>query len=237
MSELPRSTKRPKLLIFDLDGTLVDSRADIVRAASAALRLCGYSSPSEAEILGFVGDGARHLIEGCLRLCAAQNGSAKDLAESEIDRVQAQFAESYCADPVSLTPWLGNIDEFLKTQAKTYRFALCTNKPRRATEAVLKGLKADGYFEYLSCGDDSPIRKPRPEPLLKILEKLGIKAEDSLMVGDGPQDIQAATAAMIPSLWVKEGMILQLSRMAGVGPSYELDSLSQFPAWLEAEFG
>lgn len=207
-------------VIFDLDGTLIDSRGDIVRACSAMLEDFGRRPLSGDEIASFVGDGARRLVERAL-------GEADDAL---VDRAVESFLSHYEADPVRETVLLPGVLETLDA-LRGAPLAICTNKPRRTTLPVLRGLGLEARFDVVVAGGDTPEKKPHPAPVLRACALLGVAPGDAWMVGDGPQDVEAARAAGVRSVGVRGG-ILSVERLLASRPDYLLESMFELPALL-----
>jgi phosphoglycolate phosphatase len=175
-------TERPDALVFDLDGTLIDSRRDIAEAANAALVEHGRAPLEPARIHGMVGDGARALVA---RAFGFSN------ADPALDAAAATFARHYEARPCVHTTLLPGAREALSLG---FPCALVTNKPRKVTLAVLEHLHILAAFGAVWCGDDGPL-KPNPAGVLSVCKTLGVPPARAWMIGDGPQDIEAGRAA------------------------------------------
>jgi phosphoglycolate phosphatase len=182
----PRLPPIPRALIFDLDGTLVDSRADIASACNAALTAEGALPLPDDQILGFVGDGAPALVA---RALAASVGAAR--AAELRDRTLAAFQEHYEAHPCARTVLLPGAREVLQTSLPS---AVVTNKPRAVAELVLDGLAIRSAFAAVWGGGDGPL-KPDPAGVRSVLKAVGVAAAEAWMIGDGPQDVLAGKAA------------------------------------------
>ncbi|MGQ0645822.1 MAG: phosphoglycolate phosphatase [Elusimicrobiota bacterium] len=170
--------------MFDLDGTLADTREDIAASVNEALRRLGRPPRDVAEIKGFIGDGFRSLMKRAL--------GAED--EALADRALEIFSPHYlahCADRSALYPGVSATLERLSGRA----LAVVTNKPEAHSRAILKALGLEKFFPVVLGGDSLPVRKPDPGPLREALRRLGVPAEAALMVGDSANDIRAAKAA------------------------------------------
>ncbi|MES1176079.1 MAG: HAD-IA family hydrolase [Myxococcales bacterium] len=209
-------------LVFDLDGTLIDSRQDIAEAANHALGAHGFPTLSVSEIAGFVGDGARPLLARAARLAANA---------PELDALLKTFLAYYAAHPTDHTLLLPGAHEAL-AQLSHLPLALCTNKPRAITDAVLANLRLPVKFRVVVGGGDLPKSKPDPLPLLHIAEQLGLSPAELVMIGDGAQDIACAKAAGAHSVGV-EGGIQGQEAMLSEGPDVVLKSLTELPAVIE----
>jgi 2-phosphoglycolate phosphatase len=176
-------------LVFDLDGTLVDSRGDIVRACNAALVAVGRAALSESSILSFVGDGARLLL-------ARASGTTED--DPLVDALLGPYMADYLARPIERTTLMPGVADALATLARAIPLAVCTNKPRALAEAVLDGLGLSVHFRALVAAGDAPTRKPEPEMVVLACDRLGLpKAALSFaaMIGDSAVDVRAGRAA------------------------------------------
>ncbi len=192
-------TSRPiRAVLFDLDGTLVDSAGDLRNALNAVLGERGLRSLSLEEVKGMIGDGATKLVE---RGLAATGGDPATLMETH-----RAFIAHYEANASSLTrPYPGAVEMLEALQAKGLPLAVVTNKPAAATATVLEALDLARFFKVVVGGDTLPQRKPHPAQILHALEGLGVPAESALMVGDNHHDISAARAAGTAAVAVTYG--------------------------------
>ena len=210
-------------VVFDLDGTLVDSRADIVAAANRVIVASGREALPADVIAGFVGDGARMLIAGVTKLPPSA---------PEVGRLLAAFIDDYTAHATDHTTLMPGAGQALEALARL-PLALCTNKPRQTTEAVLRGLALHRHFQATVAGGDRLAKKPSPEPLLYLARELGVDPADLIMVGDGPQDVECAHNAGARAVGV-EGGIVPRERLVGAGPDAMLSSLAELPDLVRA---
>jgi phosphoglycolate phosphatase len=176
-----------RLLVFDLDGTLVDSSRDIAAAANAAVRRVtpGFAPIPLDAILSFVGEGARVLVERCLD----HVGSALSA-----DEVLPVYLECYAArllDSTRLYPGVAEALDALVGPA----LAVLTNKPGDMSRAILEGLGVGARFARVWGAGDVAARKPDPAGLLDLMADLGAPAPETWMVGDSATDVGAARAA------------------------------------------
>ena len=212
-----------RAVVFDLDGTLIDSRGDIAAACNAMLRKAGRAPLSEEVVSGFVGDGARFLVAGAL-------GASQD--DPEVDDHLEAFLDYYEAHPLDHTVILPGVETSLDWLA-SFPVALCTNKPRRTTLPVLDALGWTTRFGAIVAGGDTVQKKPHPEPLEKIARLLSVSPKELVMVGDGPQDIEAGRAAGALTIGVRGG-ILPIERLLAAKPDLLLNTLEELPAALSA---
>jgi len=209
-------------VVFDLDGTLIDSRLDIASSANHALGAHGFATLSVSEISTYVGDGARLLLARAARL---------EPSAPALDALLATFTAHYEEHPTDHTLLLPGAHEAL-TQLAHLPLALCTNKPRSITDRVLANLRLGSAFRVVVGGGDLPKNKPDPLPLRYIAEQLGLTPTELVMVGDGAQDVGCAKAAGAHSVGVAGGMQGQ-EQLVASEPDVLLGSLFELPAALE----
>jgi phosphoglycolate phosphatase len=181
------------MLIFDLDGTLIDSRRDIAAACNHALRTLGRKARDEAEIGTYVGDGARKLIARALQ--------TDD--DALVDRGLAAFLEYYLAHPVvHTTPMPGALEALDEMPRR--QFAVATNKKREVAIAVLRELEMlDRFADVWGGGDGTP--KPHPDCIHALARRGNVGLDRVWMIGDGVQDIGAGKAAGVRTIAVLGG--------------------------------
>jgi 2-phosphoglycolate phosphatase len=205
-----------RAIAFDLDGTLVDSREDIVRATNHALVAHGRPARAADEIAGFVGDGARALLS---------RASGLGPGDPVLEQLLTTFLGYYTEHALDFTRLMPGAREALDALG-FLPLALCTNKPRITTEAVLAGLHIAERFQVVVGGGDLPRNKPDPLPLIFIAEKLGIEPAELVMVGDGPQDIECGRAAGARTVGVLGG-IADRKQLLRARPDAVIGSLSE----------
>jgi phosphoglycolate phosphatase len=206
-------------VVFDLDGTLVDSAEDIARAANYCLVGAGLEPLETEQIKDFIGDGSRLLLA---------RASGLDPSDPLLDEMLERFFVYYTAHAVDHTRLLPGAREVLAALAHLPR-ALCTNKPRVTTLALLEGLSIDGDFDVVVAAGDVPQHKPHPAPLERVSELLGVPCARLVFVGDGPQDVACARAAGARSIGISEAVIVPLERLRAAGPD-ALVALADVPA-------
>ena len=147
-----------RAVVFDLDGTLVDSARGIAAAVNRALSDLNHAPLTDAKVTSFIGNGVPVLIERVRGACGINPVLQ--------DTLLASFRRHYEADPLALTALFPGVSEALSDLSdRGYRLAVCTNKPERPTHLMLEGLGLDGVFETVVGGDTTPLRKPDPAPL------------------------------------------------------------------------
>jgi len=187
-------------IVFDLDGTLIDTAPDLTAATNHALGLVGLAPISVAQLHPFIGHGSKAMIDAGLRF------HDRAVAESELTRLHDQFLVFY-ADNVAVAsrPFAG-IPEVLDELADAgARLAVCTNKVEHLSKALLRTLGLDRRFAAIAGRDTFDVFKPAPGHLIRTVEMAGGRADRAVMVGDSEVDIAAAAAANIPSIAVTFG--------------------------------
>ncbi len=212
----------PRGVIFDLDGTLIDSAGDIAAAVNHALVENGRKALPMATMRRFVGDGARSL-------CARAVGLPE--RHPDVDRVLDSYRAFYRAHPTDHTRGMPQARAVLD-ELRRFRLAIATNKPRDTTDVVLARLGVRSLFSAVSAGGDVPTIKPSPEPLLYVAKQLGLAPNELVMVGDGPQDVEAGRRAGCRTIGVQGGFLAQ-ERLIAAQPDVIIGSLAELPAILD----
>jgi phosphoglycolate phosphatase len=172
-----------RAVLFDLDGTLIDSRRDLALSTNAALRAVGLPERPEVEIGGFVGEGSRRLIEQAI-------APRLDLFQL----AHAVWEEHYASHLIEHTaPYPGILGLLERLDRAT--LAVHTNKPGPFARQIVEGLGLSERFALVLGGGDGPARKPDPAGVLWILERLGARAEQAIYVGDSRIDAATARSA------------------------------------------
>lgn len=180
-------------IIFDLDGTLIDSEADLRAALNRLLADRGLSPLNAASVRGMIGDGAAKLVE---RAFAAHGRTA---GPAELD----EFLEDYEANAtVATVAYPGVAAALTALAARGHKMAVCTNKPERAARDVLAALGLERFFTAVR-GGDGPYRKPDPRHLGDALAALG--EAEGVMIGDHENDMAAARGLGMPSIFAAWG--------------------------------
>lgn len=187
-------------IVFDLDGTLIDSAPDIGRAANALLAEHGLAAIDDAVTRRFVGEGGRALVARAF----AHRGVTLD--ETRLSELTERFLAHYRRDPLSGTRLYPGIVEILRgLRAGGARLAVCTNKFEDLSIDILRRLEILGLFEFVAGGDTFAMRKPDPGHLLGTLARIGATAGDAAMIGDSIHDVQCATRAGVKIVAVDWG--------------------------------
>lgn len=197
MDQMPTITA----VSLDLDGTLVDSIADLARAANAMREELGLAALAQERLQSFVGGGMALLVHRAL----TDDRDGRAQTESFTQGV-ASFERHYAAMLTDLTrPYPGVVEGLEALRARGLRLACVTNKPFGFSEAILNRLNLGQYFELTLGGDSLPEKKPSPLPLLHVCERFGIAPGAMLMVGDSRYDLEAGRAAGSPVALLRYG--------------------------------
>jgi phosphoglycolate phosphatase len=212
-------------LLFDLDGTLVDSVPDLAAAVNTVLAEHGLKPLAESDIAGMVGDGVAKLVE---RALLARGGGNVALGAA-VER----YVALYEANATTLTRPYPGVPEVLAEFGRAgVRMGVCTNKPERATRAVLDGLGLARFFPVVLGGDSLAARKPDPAPLLAALGRLGAAAAESAMIGDHRNDLLAARAAGTSIIFARYGY--GLATLGTLAPDAMIGAFAELPQALRA---
>ncbi|MBM3566718.1 MAG: phosphoglycolate phosphatase [Alphaproteobacteria bacterium] len=190
-----------KAVLFDLDGTLVDSAPDLLSALNRLLAAEGRARIRLEQVKMMIGDGVRKLVD---RGFSATGASP---SQAELGRLTRAFIADYEANATVETRLFPGVTETLAgLRAAGLALGVCTNKPEAATREILSALAIESLFAAVVGGDTVPgAAKPDPRPVRALIERLGADSSAALMVGDSPNDIEAARRARIPVIAVRFG--------------------------------
>ena len=182
-------------IVFDLDGTLVDSAPDIQAAANKMLESEGLAPLDLPTVIGFIGNGLPKLVERAMR--------ARGLPMDRHGALTARTLAFYDAESTARTqPYPGLATALEDLRGQGFALAVCTNKPGAPARDILAQLDLARYFDAVIGGDTLPVKKPDPAPLRAAFEALGRKG---LYVGDSEIDAETAQRAGVPFLLFTEG--------------------------------
>ena len=216
-----------KVIIFDLDGTLINSLGDIHAALNKVLRMRGATPLDLTTVRGFIGMGSKNLV---MRALTTQNlpNDAASLAAGLND-----FLSTYSTGAAELTyVFEGAKDALVHLFKQNIRLGICTNKPLQPTKIVLDKFGLSEFFHHITCGDQLASRKPNPEMLYHEMAALG--TDSCLFVGDSEVDRQTAAAAHQPFALFTEGY--RKTSIEVLAPEYCFEDFARLPAIAEAAF-
>ncbi|MGO2340060.1 MAG: phosphoglycolate phosphatase [Psychrobacter sp.] len=193
-----------QLLIFDFDGTLIDSVPDLADATNAMLTTLGKETYPIETIRNWIGNGSRLLVERAL--VGKVEVLEGELTVEEADHAEQVFFEAYKNLSGSKTVAYPDVDSGLKKLKDAgYTLALVTNKPIRFVPKILQSFGWQDLFSEVLGGDSLSTKKPDPAPLLHVCETLNISSEKAVMIGDSRNDILAGQNANIDTLGLSYG--------------------------------
>ena len=192
-----------KLLIFDLDGTLINSALDLALAVNYMLETLDRETFTEEMIHNWVGNGALTLVK---RALSGDRDIDENLDETLVEKALDIFLKYYEKNLCNATvPYPHVLSTLHALKDKGYQLTIVTNKPYAFVAPILEGLEMHGLFELILGGDSLPLKKPDPAPLLHVCKTLAVSVNDAVMVGDSKNDIQAANACGMQSVGVTYG--------------------------------
>ncbi len=212
-------------LIFDLDGTLIDSAPDLCHAANRMLKALFDAGPIPVETFAtFIGQGLPKQLERSLRYAGMENPT-----EEQFQRALETFKKFYGEEPAKRTIVFDGVREALDIlKGRGARLAICTNKSEDLAWHALEGLGMARYFDALVGGETLPVRKPHPEPLHECARRLGEEAGPVFYVGDSETDEEAAHAAGYPMLLYTGGY--SKKSLDEIDAAARFDHFSELPA-------
>ena len=202
-----------KLMAFDLDGTLADTGADLAGSVNRTLQSLGIPTRPDPEILGFVGDGVRKLVERSL------GESHRERFDEALKRFEEIYAE-HLLDQTTLYPGVPHVLRHFGAKEKV----LITNKTRDFTLAICSRLGIDGFFKEIIAGDSNDFMKPDPRLLLPLLEKFGAAPAETLVIGDGVNDILLARNTGVRSCAFLNGLGNR-EKLLRLGPDFTIEKM------------
>jgi phosphoglycolate phosphatase len=206
------------MILFDLDGTLVDSAPDIARALNATMAEVGVAPLPVAQVIGYVGDGAARLVERALPAGAAPGADLDDLTA----RFRLHYARAVC---VETRPYPGIVDALGRLAAAGRPMAVLTNKPGDLARSLLRALALDGFFAAVIGDGDGWPRKPAPDGARALLASHGVPPDRALVVGDGVPDLRLGRALGAPVAAVTWGYTAR-EKLTAEAPDHLVDDAS-----------
>ncbi|MGD0157575.1 MAG: HAD-IA family hydrolase [Terracidiphilus sp.] len=197
----PIPVEQLKLLVFDLDGTLIDSAQDLCNSVNATLRECSLGPLPDPAIAGFVGNGAPMLMRRSLAL--AGNVALDKVSEDLFAKAYAFFLQYYREHKLDFTYAYEGVLDALKALHELHDapgglkriMAVLTNKPVRPARGICEGLGLANYFLHIYGGDSFPAKKPDPMGLRSLMDETGATPRETVMIGDSQVDVETARNA------------------------------------------
>ena len=220
--------KNPKMILIDVDGTLVDSVPDLAFCVDEMMKQLGRPIHGETKVRDWVGNGVERLVR---RALIGQLNGEPD--EADYQQAYPIFLDLYAENTSQrslLYPGIREGIDYLK--AKGYRLGCVTNKAAQFTLPLLKDLGVHDDFELIVAGDTLPKKKPDPLPLLHAAEQLGVQPNEALMIGDSQSDVKAARAAGFQIVCMSYGYN-HGEDIRNYNPDAVIDALTEISSLLE----
>lgn len=219
---------RPKMILVDLDGTMVDSVPDLAYCVDRMMERLGRPPWGEVRVRDWVGNGVERLVKRAL------TGTLEgEPGEADFARALPIFLELYAANTAVRSRLFPGVREGLAyLNWAGYPLACVTNKASQFTEPLLRALDVRDFFVLVVSGDTLAEKKPHPAPLLFAAEQLGIRPAEALMVGDSISDVRAARAAGFGAIICVSHGYNHGEDIREAGPDAVIDALSELPALL-----
>ena len=210
------------LLVFDWDGTLIDSKAQIVNCMQATIKLLKFDIRTDTQISDIIGLGLDEAIRSLY----------PDLKHEDIKQASQSYREHYLNKDKTPSPLFDGVKGVLESlKSSGYGLAVATGKSRRGLDKGLNDTQLEAYFPITRCADETR-SKPHPQMLEEILVDFNTEASKVLMIGDSEYDLQLANNTQVDGLAVSYGVhgLLRLLKQDPVG---FIDDIKQLPKWLE----
>jgi phosphoglycolate phosphatase len=191
----------PKLVMFDLDGTLIDSVPDLAAATDEMLLQLGRAPAGMDKVRNWVGNGAPVLVRRAL----ADNFDHQAISAEQEAEALAIFMQAYGKGHELTVLYPGALDTLASLQTLGIKLALITNKPEGFLPELLADTQMADFFDWIVGGDTFPQKKPDPTGLLWVMQQAGVTAEQCLFIGDSRNDVHAAQAAHVACVAVTYG--------------------------------
>ena len=187
-------------VLFDLDGTLVDTAEDLCGALNKALKALGRPPVAVQAVKGMIGGGFPNLVKRGLE---ATGGPLPEPQFSEVvATARADYEENVA---VRSKPYPGVLEALRSLNQRGTKMGVCTNKPAAASRKLLAALGIEKYMSVIVGGDSLPVKKPHPQMAREVLKKLGVGVEGAVLVGDSETDVKLARAAGLAVILVEGG--------------------------------
>ncbi|HZH69571.1 MAG TPA: phosphoglycolate phosphatase [Flavobacteriaceae bacterium] len=214
--------KDKELLIFDFDGTLINSIPDLTLAINKMLSHYNFSALTIKEVTPFIGNGALPLVKRALKAAMKKESSSEVNFNEAFDIYLAAYKEITCKDTFM---YPGVLDTLKYLKQKEYKMVICTNKPMAFVEPILNTLKIKHFFQLWIGENSLAEKKPSATPLLHLVKEMNSSIEKSIMIGDSKNDILAAQNAKMDSIGVTYGYNYN-ENISDYNPSHVVDNFT-----------
>ena len=193
-------------ILFDLDGTLIDTAPDLMSAHNHVMKKFGYVERKLEDIKKLAGRGSKVMIKKSIHEIAESTGKIKKLNENETEEMAKEFINYYSKNICNESkPRVGVVDFLIWCKKNFISMAVCTNKQEHLSVDLLKKIRLYEFFEYIAGGNTFDYNKPDPRHLTDVIEIIGGDIKKSIMIGDSETDSVAAKNANIPFILIKNG--------------------------------
>ena len=193
-------------VLFDLDGTLVDTAPDLMRAHNHVMKKFGYEEKKLPDIKKLAGGGSRAMLKKSIHTIAELSGKIKKTEEKMEEEMTKEFIDFYSKNINTKSKLITGVIEFLDwCKNNSISMAVCTNKQEHLSIDLLKKIKIYHFFDYVAGGNTFNYNKPNPKHLTDTLEVIEGNIKKTIMVGDSETDSNAAKAANIPFVLIEGG--------------------------------
>ena len=193
-------------ILFDLDGTLIDTAPDLMNAHNHVMKKFGYVERELNDIKKLAGRGSKVMIKKSIHEIAEKTGKIKKTTENETEEMTKEFINYYSQNICNESkPRVGVLDFLTWCKKNSISMAVCTNKQEHLSINLLKKIKLYDFFEYVAGGNTFNYNKPDPRHLINTIELMSGNLKKSVMIGDSETDSNAAKAAKIPFILIKNG--------------------------------
>ena len=193
-------------ILFDLDGTLIDTAPDLMSAHNHVMKKFGYIERELDDIKKLAGRGSKVMIKKSIHEIAERTGKIKKTNENESEEMTKEFINYYSQNICNKSKLRVGVLNFLTWCKKnSILMAICTNKQEHLSIDLLKKIKLYDFFDYIAGGNTFNYNKPDPRHLINTIEIIGGNLKKSIMIGDSESDSTAAKAAKIPFILIENG--------------------------------
>ena len=193
-------------ILFDLDGTLVDTAPDLMNAHNHVMKKFGYVERELDDIKKLAGRGSKAMIKKSIHEIAERTGKIKKTNKNENEEMTKEFINYYSQNIYNKSkPRVGVLDFLNWCKKNSISMAVCTNKQEHLSTDLLKKIKFYDFFDYIAGGNTFNYNKPDPRHLINTIEIIGGNLKKSIMIGDSETDSTAAKAAKIPFILIENG--------------------------------
>ena len=220
--------RKPKMVLIDVDGTLVDSVPDLAFCVDETMRQLGLPERGEESVRDWVGNGVERLVRRAL--VGQLEGEPND---TDFARAYPLFLDLYAENTSKRSALYPGVRDGLDyLQDAGFALGCVTNKAEKFTLPLLRDLGVRDYFDIVVAGDTLPVKKPDPQPLLHAAAHFGVRPEDALMLGDSKSDVTAARAAGFQIVCMSYGYN-HGEDIRNYAPDAVIDSMAEVPELLE----